>query len=173
MNSLNAICRRFKRQNKEQIESWIYEACSDNGYPEIAKKITWSFNSRFTSRAGDACLKASGLGNIRLSTKLWGAASDLERYQTVKHEACHIICDTIFGRNTKTHGREWSRCMASAGLVSNKYHKIDTSEFKQKRKKYDAKCGCRIHAVGAIRRKRILLGSKYRCKICKQALVLV
>jgi SprT protein len=72
------------------IRSWIRFACERNGVPELAQVIVVVWNSRFTRRLGDAAYNSTTFrARVRLSVPLWPRASEVDRRETVIHEACH------------------------------------------------------------------------------------
>lgn len=110
----------FLRVEKDVAMDIVHETCTKLRIP---CNIVVSFNSRFTSRMGDANWHE---GLIRLSAPLWPYASFQERKETVVHETCHIACHYLFNRLTdsskwaKAHGPEWRWCMEQVGYPNAK-----------------------------------------------------
>lgn len=91
----------------KQIRKWIEHACNCNGVPTLVHKIDFEFNASFTSRLGDAKWdRKRKRGRIRLSTPLWERASEKDRYETVIHEACHVIVGFVYPYRVSAHGNE-------------------------------------------------------------------
>jgi len=148
---------------KKALDKW--------GYPELLAKITISFNNRFRSRAGDATWhKAASTGSVRLSAPLWPHMSETERYDTVIHEAAHIVTMTNQGysRYGKPHGSDWKRLMWQMGLDGERCHSIDVYKLgiSKRLTRYLCECGCRTHEFGPTVAKRIAL-RPYKCQVCK------
>src|SRR6185436_3239730 len=101
--------------DRKGIKEAIAFACEANGVPEIIPRISVQFNPRFTNRMGDALFNGT-IMRIRLSTPLWGRASDEQKRETVIHEACHIIARYKHGLDIRPHGYHWISCMKKAGI---------------------------------------------------------
>jgi len=112
----------------DEIREEIRFACHANGIPELAKKIRFSFNNRFTRRMGDANYYSN---RIRLSKPLWKRATPEQRRETIIHEACHLIARHKHGPQIKAHGREWKAAMRRAGFKPIRCHSVDTSGLRE------------------------------------------
>lgn len=97
--------------------------------------------------------KASG--KIRLGTKYFSVASEKDKMQTVVHEACHIANNYLFHTNnvwrnfeydikqeraTEGHGPGWAKLMAKMGVPADRFHCMNTMQFKTYFK-YNCPCG--------------------------------
>ena len=147
---------------KRQVEL----ACILCGVDKLAVKINIEFNSRFTSRMGDA---NANYMRIRLSSPLWKVATEVQRRETVIHEACHIIDSRKYGVTT-SHGRNWQHCMTMCGLEPNRLHCVDTSSVRQVRRRCAVKgCTCvtdPLNDVGSTVGGRMRKGREYHCRKC-------
>jgi SprT protein len=85
------------------------------------------------------------------------------------HELAHIICQRLYPRE-RGHGRTWKFINTVLGFEPSRTHALNTEGLKAKRTKYNYRCNCRIHSVGATIHKRISSGARYTCKDCKFAL---
>jgi SprT protein len=141
-------------------------ACVVCGVPKLAGKINIEFNNRFTSRMGDA---NANYMRIRLSSPLWKIATEVQRRETVIHEACHIIDSRKYGVTT-SHGRNWQRCMTMCGLEPNRLHRVDTSSVTQVRRRCAVEgCTCvtdPLNDVGSTVGGRMRKGREYHCRKC-------
>lgn len=118
------------------IREWIDEACDANQVPELKHRIDFQFNDRFTARLGDArYVRQTKRGILRLSTPLWERASEIDKYETVIHEACHIVVGYRFGF-VSPHGEEWQQAMLNCGVKPTRTHCVDRKGLKRKTKKY-------------------------------------
>ena len=159
------------------------------GQPDLVGKVSISFNSRFTSRMGDARYRPEkDRGRIRLSSPLWHYASPAERRNTIIHEACHILAErdnqmkhgnvgpgVMIGRRPKRvgHGAAWRQYMRLAGIERVKRcHKVE-HPLRRRTTRHPARCGCRDWSLTANRVGRMKNGRKYSCNSCKETLVLV
>lgn len=136
------------------IHRWIKEVCEANEKPELADKITWRWNKRMYSCAGQANLISK---TIVLSRILYNRATLEQRKWLVIHEACHIVA----GEQAKPHGREWRMAMTRAGAEVNRFHNIPT--------KYETSCPCgRRHTLSFKVIKAIRKGKCFVCVQCKE-----
>ena len=150
---------------------YVEFACAMCGCETLARRIDISFNSRFTSRMGDASTKYM---RIRVSKPLWPIASPVQRRAIVIHEACHIIADRTFGRRCG-HGSRWKKVMRMCGERPLRCHDVDTSSLKRRRARYKVVgCSCgHVDSVSFVKASRIRKGvSEYICKKCDNKLQL-
>ena len=76
----------------QNIRQWIRHACQSNDVAELAQTFLVEWNRRFTRRLGDGHYSLLSMrARIRLSSPLWPRASDIDRQETVIHEACHVL----------------------------------------------------------------------------------
>jgi len=152
------------------VNEWIQYACDCNGCPEIAKRIRFEWNSRFTKRAGDCGIDLDRPWDaplscvIRLSIPLWPRMDENERIQTIIHEACHAITTLVY--KGSGHGYVWRQCMRKCGVPDNVYHNIDRTGLRRSKPKVAAVCACGEHPMGPIRARRMKQGMQYKCRNC-------
>ena len=97
---------------------------------------------------------------------------------TVPHEVAHLVAFQVYqkgrGRSISAHGSEWKNVMYIFGVPANRCHSYDVSEVKQHKTlvRISYKCGCKTHEVTNATHKKIQAGHTYRCRLCKQSLVL-
>jgi SprT protein len=161
----------INRTGDSQIETWAHHALSVLECDIRAVIIEW--NSRFTRRMGDACIK-NGVGVVRLSRPLWSRATDADHQQTVVHELCHVVQRHKYGRHDAPHGRIWQHYMRKCGFEPRRCHSVKRDDLRRQTRKYAARCACQTHEVGAVRARRIVSGTmSYVCKKCRGKLQLV
>ncbi len=149
---------------------WAFDICDAES---LKKKVSVSFNSRFTARAGDACF---GMMRIRLSEPMWKIMDKQERYETVIHEACHLITAYFFPISTEgPHGPNWRHYMLRCGVKPEARHSIDRTEILRGSGYTEAYCGCpKPHLITWRKHASIKSQTKnYRCKSCKRRLELI
>ncbi len=158
-------------QMKHNVRAWVDDALEQLGYPDLQILIGW--NSRFTSRMGDASCPYL-IGGIRLSIPLWPRASESERREVVLHEVCHVVViyeNKKTGKKVRSHGREWQHKMRQLGLEPKRCHQVSTEGLKRTRKTVQMYCACKIQMETPRVAKRISRGSHwYRCVKCKAKL---
>ncbi|MEM7304207.1 MAG: SprT-like domain-containing protein [Pseudomonadota bacterium] len=93
---------------------------------------------------------------------------------TVPHEVAHYVVDVLHGMgNTKPHGIEWKRVMALFNADASVTCQYDLSGLPSRHyKKINYTCSCRTHQLTRIRHNRILKGSRYYCRHCKEELTI-
>ncbi len=170
---------------RQEAYELINETFIKCGQPDLVGRVTVQFNSRFTSRMGDAIYhKRNDRGRIRLSSPLWHYASVAERRNTIIHEACHILAerdnqkDYIIGRGRRPkrvgHGRAWRDFMHMAGIERvERCHNVKSPHSRKKQRRYEASCGCRTWDLTANRVGRMKNGRRYSCNSCGETLVLL
>ena len=140
------------------------------GYLDLVGSVRVEFNSRFTSRMGDATPSKK---RIRLSAPLWAKATDEQKHDTIVHEACHIAQYLKYPVDKKInppHGYIWKSLMVRAGVDPSRCHNVDTSELKRKRARHPARCKCQTHMISSIRYNRMKNGKLYKCTKCNEPL---
>ena len=154
----------------KEAKEWA-EACFAifNLY-DLAAEVSISFNDRFTRRLASANYHKR---SIRLSTPLWERATPKERYETVVHEVCHIVCDST-GPGVSAHGWQWKKAMVVCGVAPERCHSIDRTGLKRTTKVYTSTCRCpgegqnaRIIKITLNMAKKIRAGIRYSCRTCK------
>jgi len=154
----------------QKVDRWIREAFEAN--EAIGWDIVrWEWNDSFTARLGDADAQK---GLIRLSTPLWARATEQERKQVVKHEACHLITRQRYGWAVSSHGPEWRATMRRCGLQPDRCHKVDRTDLVRRAPRYAVTCKCGANkSFAPTRFRRLLSGTQYRCKLCGSLIVKV
>lgn len=157
-----------------QIRKWIDFACDSNGVPELKYKIKFQFESSFTRRMGDAMWdRKKKQGIVRLSSPLWPRASEQERYETVVHEACHVVVGyKNENRRVQPHGEEWKRAMLACEIQPNRTHCVDRKGLaRNKKRMIVSDCGnpevankCRVTSVQL---NQLKCGTTLHCKVCR------
>ena len=145
----------------------IYSIDYKTPFPPIT--IVW--NERMRTRAGTANWKTN---TVILNAKLLTENSE-QLLQVFVHEICHLLTHHHYEKwkvPTKPHGRQWKQMMCVFGYEPDRTHCMDVSHLKHNRKMYSAWCACTEHKVGEKRKNKILDGSVYRCRICKEKLEL-
>ena len=153
------------------IKEWIRFACDCNNVDELAQVIVVEWNSRFTRRLGDAAYNSVTFrGRIRLSTPLWPRGSEVDRRETVIHEACHIIVGYQFGQVAQ-HGSEWKEAMRACSVEPLRTHTIDRTGLARRHRRFilldcphkgvERKCRCSAREFNQLRR-----GGEFWCKVC-------
>ena len=148
-----------------QIRERIEFACNANSVPELANKITFEFNNRFTAKAGEANYSKN---NIRISTKLFARASEAEQVETVIHEASHLISYAKHGKIGRGHKDLWKATMRNCGVIPNRTHNIDCTGLARKNSTHTitcSKCGHNI-TISSNRVTRMINGTRYVHKTC-------
>lgn len=151
-----------------QIREWIRFACERNKVPELAQVILVEWNPRFTRRLGDAGYSSITFrARIRLSSPLWPRTPEIDRRETVIHEACHIIV----GFAAAAHGSEWKEAMENCGVEPLRLHSVDRTGLARRQKRFvlldcphhgvERKCRCTIRELNRLRR-----GVEMWCKVC-------
>lgn len=145
--------------SNEEIRQWIEFACDSCQTPNLARKITFSFNNRVTSFVGKAKLREK---SIVFATKYFSHPDFTEQdaINTVIHETCHIIAWEMYGeklwvkKGSKTifdaHGPRWKRLMVKCGIPADRCYdgvKIESSRKKSSRLWVVCECCERIIQV--------------------------
>ena len=157
-----------------EIIKAIKFACEVNGVPELAKQITFKYNSRYRATAGTALC---GQNSIQLSAEIFEQFTKTEQYDTVVHEACHLVTRHKHGAGVKAHGKEWKAAMIACGLPP-------TVKYSRKKLRSEGgapvplfnktfACQCRKGLrISYEKAKLIKDGRKLKCQFCKTALVM-
>ena len=154
---------------KRETETMIRDTFKFLDCPSLVDSIGIEWNTRFTSRGGDANYSKK---RIRLAVKLWPHFSDDERLNTAIHEACHIVVrhQHPYGKRPSHHGYEWKSLMRRCGVEPDRCHTLDTIQLGLRKapEKFYVGCACIGHRrVGKTVYRRIKQGTKYHCKGCK------
>lgn len=159
------ITKEIKKATKSLVKEYLKKLNAE----EIKVNIIW--NKRFISKMGDALYYPGKLeGRIRLSSKLWVRATEVQRSETVIHELCHIVNAHRAHKNGRprpaSHGREWKLLMHSCGVHPKRTHCVDNKDLVAHRR-VKAPCKCEPdRMVTKYVAGRIAAGARYRCKKC-------
>ncbi len=118
------------------------------------------------TRAGSV----SSAGVIRLNPVLLRENLPAFMTQTLPHEVAHWI---VFRWRPRAapHGPEWRQVMAWLGAPARRCHDFDVARAQVRTlRSHPYFCACRMHAVSAIRHRRMQNGTVYRCRTCEGAL---
>jgi predicted SprT family Zn-dependent metalloprotease len=164
------------------------------GHEDLVDELVIQWKEAFTARLGDALYRPNGstarvsgysgsgrpetgtrVVRVRFSAPLWPRASKQDRYETVVHEICHIVCSheaALAGRpRPQAHGSAWKSLMWKAGVEPKRCHNVDREGLKKTRRVIDASCGCGSHDVTPYVAGRIAAGCRYTCRKCRRAIV--
>ncbi|OYW16442.1 MAG: hypothetical protein B7Z55_14180, partial [Planctomycetales bacterium 12-60-4] len=114
-----------ERDTMQQIRDWIDFAFDRNdvSYPSIMIRVRW--NKQFVNKFADAGYgRNPPRGIIRIGTRIWERATEIERRETIIHEACHIVAFHLHGTEIKPHGIEWRQAMENCGVEPVRCHDI-------------------------------------------------
>lgn len=131
-------------------------------------KCSIVFNPRMRTTAGRAKYLANEIElNATLLTKHPEEFDD-----TFVHELAHLIAVKHYGIKGKGHNRYWQHVMRSLGYKPTRTHNLDVSDVKRRHAVIClAKCNRRTDIkIKPVRYKRILNGTKYRCRACSSYL---
>ncbi len=114
---LTALCRQMARELE---------------LPQLAKRLTVSWNGRLTSTAGNA---NHHNGQITLNPRL-REISETEVSRTMRHELAHLIAYTRAGRRRiEPHGPEWRQACVDLGMPDEpRCHDLPLPRRRQKPK---------------------------------------
>lgn len=129
-------------------------------------KIVW--NTRLTTTAGRA--KGKSL-TIELNKDLL-TDNPKEFESTVLHELCHILDYVIHGR-MNGHRYQWKNLMLKVGAEPERCHTMHCKKSKKHPIVAQAKCECKTFSIKPIRYKKMIQGTTYTCRNCKNRLVLI
>lgn len=91
---------------------------------------------------------------------------------TVPHEVAHVAIHRLHGRSVRPHGPEWKALMNAFGVSAETCHNLP-AEPTRRLKRFRYTCGCEEPAwLTSIRHRRAQSGTVYRCRRCRQHLVL-
>lgn len=108
-----------------QIHDLINFALDRNEVGYLSNLIRVRWNKRFVRRFADAAYGTHPMrGIIRVSPLIWERASELDRRETIIHEACHIVAFHLHGNGIKPHGTEWKQAMANCGVEPVRCHTV-------------------------------------------------
>jgi SprT protein len=117
----------------------------------------------------------------QLSFNLFYANDNITDFlnRTVPHEIAHLYQTKMYP-DSKPHGSEWRMVMQSGGYSAIRCHSYNSNALPKKvnrksKELFQYGCGCRnkIFELSKNRHGRILNGSKYSCKKCKEFLYFI
>ena len=113
-----------------EVRELIQYACDMNGRPDIAKLIRVKWSNRMTRAMGIASKRGED-NLIKLSIPLFLRATEEQKWQTVIHEACHII-DAVKNSVRMSHGRSWKKCMEACEVKPDVYHTVSCEGLRRR-----------------------------------------
>ncbi len=176
VNPTNPGELRMTESEDAKIRSWIAFACERCGCPELAAKITYSFNNSMRIRG-----RAFPCSNrIEFNPKLWAKLSLQEKRNLVVHEACHLTARLLYGdwltSEYKGHGVGWRECMRKCGMPLEEYRRYGRREKlpeppREPSLLVSAMCGCSSKKkIDIWLAEDIRLGKEERCLVCRHPL---
>lgn len=147
-------------QKNDFIRHWIKFACEKNNVSYLKSKISFRFNSRFSSTLAEAIYPDK---QIIFSSSFWNKSIPKQKKEIIIHETCHIISWEKFGPNIKNHGIEWQKCMKICKMVPRKEYVITNIHKK-------VNCFCSTKKVSNRIFKAIKNGFKMYCPYCNALL---
>lgn len=134
------------------LTAWCSEASKALALPELARKVSVSWNGRMQTTAGRAWWPHR---SIELNPKLKECPPE-ELWRTLKHELAHLVAYERSGRRRiDPHGKEWMVACADLGIPNEQpFHNLP---FKRRRMKRNhsyicPNCFATIQRVKPIRR---------------------
>ena len=119
------------------LTSWCRQMARELDLPQLAKRVSVSWNRRLTSTAGNA---NHHNGQITLNPRL-REISEREVSRTMRHELAHLIAYTRAGRcRIDPHGPEWRQACIDLGIPDEpRCHDLPLPRRRQK-PKYSYQC---------------------------------
>ncbi len=146
-----AVRERTGREDSG-LTAWCVETSKALALPELARKVSVSWNGRMQTTAGRAWWPHR---SIELNPKLRECAPE-ELWRTLKHELAHLVAYERSGRRRiEPHGKEWLAACADLGIPNEQaFHNLP---FKRRRMKRNhsyicPNCFVTIHRVKPIQR---------------------
>lgn len=153
MNSIEQV-----NQSVERAYQWA-ESQFNKTFPRPSIKFD------LAGRAAGQVIYEKNL--IRINTKLLNQNPDYMINQTAPHEAFHLIARHVYGPYISGHGVQWQSLMRGYGLNPNRYHSLQTTPARNRRK-VSYSCFCRDEIkIDISVHNRIVKGSDYFCKKCQ------
>ena len=119
---------------------------------------------------------ASTRRQIRFNPWLFAKYPEDSYDNTIPHEVAHYISDCLYSlNNIKPHGSEWKMIMRDFGAVPNVRGKYTLEGIPVRNiRRYKYQCSCRQVGLTSHRHRKVRQGiQQYRCRDCRQVLVLV
>jgi predicted SprT family Zn-dependent metalloprotease len=125
------------------------------------------FNNRMRSTLGRAFYKK---WELHLNTQVLKEHPE-QFNDTFAHELAHFLAYAGFG--DAKHGRSWKHVMRVLGYRPERCHKLNVEHLRHRHPVLGiADCSCRENQIKARMFKKMKMGVKYRCRMCKQQLIL-
>ena len=140
--------------------------------PHIAA-IKWDLRGL---TAGYCKYLPGGNSEIRLNAKIAEAEGD-GFTSTIAHEFAHAVVWAIQHANgarrvSDHHGPLWQQVMHAFGLPAQRCHSYESAEAVRYVEKFRYRCACGpVQLVGPKIHKKIQLGARYTCRVCRRVLV--
>ena len=164
----------LESEQQEQIisatEAYLYQASTELSHSFDPIPILFDLKGR---AAGMYKVKKSQR-MIRYNPYIFGKYFSENLSSTVPHEVAHYIVDVLYGmRKTQPHGKEWKSIMNMFNADASVTCDYDLSDLPTRHyEKFKYACLCRTHELTRIRHNRILQGSHYFCRYCKEKLTI-
>jgi len=121
--------------------------------------------------AGQVRIHAARAWEVRYNPSLLAGNPSDFLAQTLPHEVAHLVAYRLYGHRIRPHGPQWQAVMAYLGAPPERCHRYDTGGLPARTlRRYDYRCGCRVHRLTSIRHNRIAAGRVYLCRHCGQPL---
>lgn len=153
---------KLKQACEQEIKTAIKIASKK--YSQTFPMPTIEFSSKLTRTAGKAYLTQN---RIKLSLPLLELNGERFVQDTPAHEMAHLIAWAVY--RDCGHGPKWRSVMRAINKKPTRCHSFDVAPTSNT---VTAKCSCRTHELGAVRARKMRLGTtSYACKDCKSTLV--
>lgn len=119
---------------------------------------------------------------IKLSTILWGVASEAERRETVFHEYAHLVHEVRYHLSVErkrpiareSHGRDWCLIMTRVGYEKpRRCHSVSNQEYERSRGRIPLYCACSLDPSYWITPDRAARLKRAFCSKCLHTLAFV
>jgi SprT protein len=165
--------RPIQAEQQEQIisatESYIYQASTR--LEHTFEPIPVMFDLKGRAAGMYKVIKFRRI--IRYNPYIFARYFSENLVTTVPHEVAHYIVDVLYGmKKTQPHGKEWKNLMAMFDADASVTCSYDLDGIPTKHyRRFDYFCSCRTHQLTCIRHNRVLKGTSYFCRHCKQELL--
>ncbi|MDF2180227.1 SprT family zinc-dependent metalloprotease [Aliiglaciecola sp. CAU 1673] len=157
----------------QQVHARLDECLQAAGHylDRTIAKPTLSFNQR-GKIAGSARLQRH---EIRLNPVLMADNLACFLNDVIPHELCHLLVFQLYGRGSRfrpilPHGPEWKALMQGIfNLPGKATHQMDVSKVQGRQFVY--RCGCGPVSLSVRRHNKVLKGTRYICRSCRESLV--
>ena len=144
-----------------EAKSVVKQTFTTLGCPSLIDITSTRWNHRLRTTAGRAIYSNGKRPLIELSSHIWHRFSDVQRYNTTVHEACHIAAPYIF-RCRCGHGPNWVRLMNQMNVPAERCHTLKVSH------RIRVSCGCPNGClIGKTQFRYMLQGKRYVCRTCR------